>query len=123
LLGYLPECSVDKTVDRKTRKAGFTRAGECYAVTFKRLDRIKLQVVVVDELNEKVGVEVSTTQQGSEKGVCCFHTREGVREIQALLLLRALIPNAVRWRLRTTLLAARWGTIIERDVVIYPASV
>lgn len=114
---------MDKAVDRKTRKTGFTRAGECYAVTFQRIDGIELQVVVVNETNEKVGVEVSTAQQGSEKGVCCFHTREGVREIQALLLLRAPMPNAARWRLRTTLLAARWGTIIERDVVIYPATV
>ena len=100
-----------------------TRAGDGYAVTFERIDRIKLQVIVVNETNEKVAVEVSTTQQGSEKGVCCFHKREGVREIQALLPLRAPMPNAARWRLRTTLLAARWGTIIERDVVICPASV
>ena len=100
-----------------------TRAGDGYAVTFERIDRIKLQVIVVNETNEKVAVEVSTTQQGSEKGVCCFHKREGVREIQALLPLRGPTPNAARWRLRTTLLAARWGTIIERDVVIYPASV
>ena len=85
LLGYLTECSVDKAVDRKTRKTGFTRAGGCYAVTFQRIDRIKLQVVVVNETNEKVGVEVSTTKQGSEKGMCCFHKRKGVREIQALL--------------------------------------
>ena len=114
---------MDKAIDGKTGKPGFTRAGKCYAVTFQRIDRIKLQVVVVDELNEKVGVEVSTTKQGSEKGVCCFHEREGVREIQAIMPPRAPMPNAARWRLRTTLLAALWGTIIERDVVIYPASV
>lgn len=91
---------MDQTIDRQTRRTYVAGAGDRYAVTFKGIDGVKLQAVVVDESNEKVSVEVSTTKQRSEKGVCCFHKREGVREIQALSL--PPCPNAERGKVETS---------------------